>query len=418
MEGQDGYAAGVIGDDPGGMSSPGLTELAGQLLAALDEFSADIAGQIRERVPFYAGDSIVSAEDLRLSARANAEFVLHSMRDDLEADISAAQQTGRLRAMQGVPLPSVMTAFRVMFSRIWTRLVDQARSTGTVSSDVLVDAASDIWAVHDTFAEAMASAYREAAMAQALRDERERSALVAALLEGRALEDATVWEIADLLRLPRQGPFVVVAAESPQIGSEALPHVETALRVRGIGSAWRLLPEMHIGVVRVPDEQDRRQLADVLSGLAQRRVGVSPPYRRLTETATALRLARIAVAAAQPGSRHASFFDDHPLAVAAVSAPDAMRRVSRTVLGTVLDLPAGQSAVLLKTLTAWLDHGGSAESVARQMYCPPNTVRQRLRKLESCTGRSLADPRAAAELSLALQAVLLLPEQVPAHPPA
>jgi hypothetical protein len=237
------------------------------------------------------------------------------------------------------------------------------------------------------------------------------------LLEGRALEDATVWEIADLLRLPRQGPFVVVAAESSQIGSEALPHVETGLRVRGIGSAWRLLPEMHIGVVRVPDERDRRQLADVLSGLAQGRAGVSPPFRQLTETATALRLARIAVAAAQPGSRSVSFFDDHPLAVAAVSAPDAMRRVSRTVLGTVLDLPTAQSAVLLETLTAWLDNGGSAESAARHMYCHPNTVRQRLRKLESCTGRSLADPRAAAELSLALQAALLLPAQVPGRPP-
>jgi hypothetical protein len=126
-EGRDGYAARVTGDDPGEMSSPGLAELAGQLLAVLDEFSADIAGQIRERVPFYAGDSIVSAEDLRQSARANAEFVLHSMRDDLEADVSAAEQTGGLRAVQGVPLPSVMTAFRVTFSRIWTRLVDQAQ---------------------------------------------------------------------------------------------------------------------------------------------------------------------------------------------------------------------------------------------------------------------------------------------------
>jgi hypothetical protein len=407
---RDRYHSGVIGDDPGKTSGSGLAELAGQLLAVLDEFSADIAGQIRERVPFYAGDSIVSLEDLQLSSRANAEFVLHSMREDREADISAAQQTGRLRAEQGVPLPSVMTAFRVMFSRIWTRLVEQARSTGVVDSDVLVDAASDIWAVHDTFAEAMASAYRDAAMAQALRDERERSALVAALLEGRALEDATVWEIADLLRLPRHGPFVVVAAESPHIASEALPHVETGLRVRGIGSAWRLLPEMHIGVVRLPDERDRRQLADVLSGLAQQRVGISPPYRRLTETATALRLARIAVAAAAPGSSRVSFFDDHPLAVAAVSAPDAMRRVSQTVLGTVLDLPAEQSAVLLETLTAWLDNGGSAESAARQLYCHPNTIRQRLRKLESCTGRSLSDPRAAAELSLALQAALLLPE--------
>ncbi len=407
--GTEGYTPDVIENDQGKMAGPGLVELAGQLLAVLDEFSAHIAGQIRDRVPFYAGDSVVSAEDLWLSARANAEFVLQSMRDDRKADISAAQLTGGRPAVQGVPLPSVMSAFRVMFSLIWTRLVDQARATGTVSSDVLVDAASGIWAVHDTFAEAMASSYREAAMAQALRDERERSALVAALLEGRVLEDATVWEVADLLRLPRQGPFVVVAAESPQIGSEALPHVETGLRVRGINSAWRLLPEMHIGVVRLSDEPNRRQLADVLSGLAQRRVGVSPQYQRLTETATALRLARIAVDATRPGGRGVSFFDDHPLAVAAVSAPDAMRRISRTVLGTVLDLPAGQSAVLLETLTAWLDNGGSADSAAQQMHCHPNTVRQRLRKLESCTGRSLADPRCATELSLALHATLLLP---------
>jgi hypothetical protein len=129
------------------MASPGLVELAGQLLLVLDEFSAYIAGQIRERVPFYADGGVVSfEEDLRLSCRANAEFVLHSMRDDREADISAAQETGRVRAGQGVPLPSVMSAFRVMFSLIWTRLVDEARGTGTVSSDVLVDAASGIWA--------------------------------------------------------------------------------------------------------------------------------------------------------------------------------------------------------------------------------------------------------------------------------
>jgi hypothetical protein len=67
-----GYAAGVIGDDPGRIPSSGLAELAGQLLAVLDEFSADIAGQIRERVMFYAGDSIVSAEDAAAPATAKS----------------------------------------------------------------------------------------------------------------------------------------------------------------------------------------------------------------------------------------------------------------------------------------------------------------------------------------------------------
>jgi hypothetical protein len=186
-------------------NDPGLVALAGELLGTLDEFSLDVAGQIQARVDFYAGTSEVAAEDLLRSCRANVEFVLRSMREDLVPDVSAAQETGRRRAEQGVPLPFVMAAFRVGFSRIWKRLVDQTRRQDVVSSDVLVDAASDIWAVHDTFAEAMASAYRDAAMAQVLRDERERSALVATLLEGRVLEETTVWDIAALLRLPRRG---------------------------------------------------------------------------------------------------------------------------------------------------------------------------------------------------------------------
>ena len=36
--------------------------------------------------------------------------------------------------------------------------------------------------------------------------------MVQALLEGR-LDDAKVWEAADILRLPAQGPYLVIAAE-------------------------------------------------------------------------------------------------------------------------------------------------------------------------------------------------------------
>jgi hypothetical protein len=196
----------VANPEPARSRGPELTTLATQLLETLDEFSADVAEQIQARVDFYAEPSQVSTEDLRRSCRGNVEFVLRSMREEQLPDVSAAEQTGRRRAEQGVPLPYVMAAFRVGFSTIWQRVVDHARRGGTPPSDVLVDVASDVWTVHDTFAEAMASAYRDAAMAQVLRDERERSALVAALLEGRVLEDTTVWDIADLLRLPRRGP--------------------------------------------------------------------------------------------------------------------------------------------------------------------------------------------------------------------
>jgi hypothetical protein len=177
--------------------------------------------------------------------------------------------------------------------------------------------------VHDTFAEAMATAtaYRETATAQALRDERQRSALVAAVLEGRPLNETTMWNVADLLQLPNRGPFVVVAAEAQEIALEALPQAESRLRTQGIGSAWRLLPEMQIGIVRLRDDNQLPHLISALEDLARGRAGISPTYLSLADTATALRFARIAMVSAQPGRTHVSHFDDNPLAIAAVSSP-------------------------------------------------------------------------------------------------
>jgi DNA-binding PucR family transcriptional regulator len=89
--------------------------------------------------------------------------------------------------------------------------------------------------------------------------------------------------------------------------------------------------------------------------------------------------------------------------VSAAAAPDVMDRIAANVLGPLDELPDHEREALLDTLEAWFDHGGSAEGAAQQLYVHPNTVRQRLRKLEHRTGRLVTDPRAAAELCIALQ---------------
>ena len=390
-----------------GGPDPELVALAGRLLDTIDEFADEIASAIEARVEFYATHSVVPADDLRRSVRGNLEYVLKSLREDSYADVAAARTTGALRAEQGVPLSVVMAAFRVLFSRIWHSLVLHARAQERVSEQALVDAASDLWAAHDTFAEEMAAAHREATMTLLLRNEGERSALVGALLEGRPLHETSVWDVADVLRLPKRGPFVVVAAESVQLAQEALPGIENRLRARRIGSAWRLLPDAQIGIVRFENDADLQPLTSTLTESARSRIGVSPPYVALTETAAALRFARIALASTVAGTPRVTMFDDFPLAVAAVSAPDAMQRVRQAVLGPILDLPPEQSKMLLETLAAWRDSGGSASAAAGALFCHPNTVRHRLRRIEAATGRSLGDPKATAEILIALEAALL-----------
>ena len=256
----------------------------------------------------------------------------------------------------------------------------------------------------------LATAYRDALTEQLLCQDQERSALVEALLEGRIADTATVWEAADLLGLPYQGVFVVVAAEVPAVARHALPRVQSRLQVREIGSAWRLLPEFQVGIVSLRSPRNIPALVEILRSCAVARVGVSPVYTGLERTSQALHLARIALASSPAGDPMVNVFDDAPLPVLVVSSPTTSYRVARTILGPLLDMNLDERDMLLNTLAAFFAFQGSAVEAGKHLYCHPNTVRHRLHRIERQTGRSLQDPRSSAELFIALEALRRLPE--------
>jgi DNA-binding PucR family transcriptional regulator len=102
-------------------------------------------------------------------------------------------------------------------------------------------------------------------------------------------------------------------------------------------------------------------------------------------------------------------FDDTPLAVAAVSAPEVMAKIRSSVLKGLNTLPPAERTILLDTFHAWLEEGGSANDTAAKIFCHPNTVRHRLRRIEELTGRSLSRPKDIAELCLAFEVEQRLP---------
>jgi sugar diacid utilization regulator len=247
---------------------------------------------------------------------------------------------------------------------------------------------------------------------QILEREEERSALVEALLSHRITDTHSLWEAADLLRLPTSGPYVVVAAELPGIGKLGLPTIENKLSVRDIRSAWRLLPDLQVGIVHLRGPAPAHTLdalVEVLGQAAIARVGISPPFQELSETSDALRFARLAVGGKPLAGSLVAVFDDTPLAVAAVSAPEVMAKIRSSVLARLDALPAEEHAILLETFQAWVQAGGSANDTGTKIYCHPNTVRHRLHRIEELTGRSLSRPKDLAELCLAFEIELRLP---------
>jgi DNA-binding PucR family transcriptional regulator len=86
-----------------------------------------------------------------------------------------------------------------------------------------------------------------------------------------------------------------------------------------------------------------------------------------------------------------------------------MAKIRSTLLGRVDALPADERTLLLDTFQAWLQAGGSANDTATLIYCHPDTVRHRLRRIEELTGRTLSRPRDLAELCLAFEIERRLP---------
>ena len=133
-------------------------------------------------------------------------------------------------------------------------------------------------------------------------------------------------------------------------------------------------------------------------------------YTRLERTSEALHLARIALASSPAGDPMVNVFDDAPLPVLVVSSPTTSDRITKTILGPLLDINPDERDMLLNTLAAFFAFQGSAIEAGKHLYCHPNTVRHRLRRIERHTGRSLQDPRSSAELFIALETLRRLPE--------
>lgn len=376
------------------------------LLLRQPELADRMVRRIRREIAFYQSTKVVDEDDLNRSMRSNLEFILSRIVGDDDLDLGAPDDTGRRRAIQGVPLADLLGAYRLSFSVIWAEAGAIARSMPEISVDDIIQLAARMFELHERSAGAAVHGYRDESRALLRTSERERAVLVEVILAGTA-SSGTLWQAAQTLNLALNGFFLVVAAESSSPGQDPLPTVESALSVADIGSVWRLEATTSLGVLSATSRPRIEAALGILNRQATGRIGLSPVFFELGQAGWARRLAQLALEAnRQVGVRQ---FPDSPLDTLVAAAPDTALGVARTVLKDLLDLPAEDRDQLLDTLQAWLDAGGSARDAAATLFCHPNTVRYRLRRIESFTGRDLANPAGLAEVVAAARAWVQLP---------
>jgi sugar diacid utilization regulator len=311
--------------------------------------------------------------------------------DNVAGPIAARVRAVGVRAAVGVPI--------IVDGRVWGLAAVGSLQPCPMPADTEVR----IGRFAELIATALVAGYRDEQKRQLLAEGSHRLSLVDALLEGRAFDDWRLRDVAGRLRLPINGPFVVVAAHVPTGGDEPLREIESKLRSLDIFSAWRLLPDVQVGVVHVNSDQKLDVVVALLSRTTTARVGVSAPFGDLRDTPRALHLARVMLRGPTDSTSSVALFDGSILATAAVSAPEAMVKTVGAVLGCFGDLPDQEREMLFETFRVWQDNDASVRGAAEVLICHPNTVRHRLRRIEKRAGRSLSRPRDVAELCLAFE---------------
>jgi DNA-binding PucR family transcriptional regulator len=112
----------------------------------------------------------------------------------------------------------------------------------------------------------------------------------------------------------------------------------------------------------------------------------------------------VALLTCPPGTTDIVRLEERLPAALLVSQPELSARLVTDVFGPLLALAPADRALLVRTLEAWLECGGSAGRAAGRLYCHRNTVLNRLRRLERLTSRSLSRPRELIDMVLALDA--------------
>jgi hypothetical protein len=236
-------------------------------------------------------------------------------------------------------------------------------------------------------------------------EQRLRGSLVADLLGTDGADVDAIVERAARLGWDLSGDQVLIAvrcAEPAERLLSAADRFAAGIRPRPLATVYRGDVVM-IADSTVDAANTARRLVGSLS--AATAVAVTTPAVPTAELPVVFRTVRGALGlAAESGT--GAVIDLHDVAVdhllLQIDDPERLRVFARTALGPALDYDRAHASELLRTARMLIDRDLDRRAAAEALHLHPNTVAQRMRRLEGLTGLRLSRPRDLLQLTSAL----------------
>lgn len=383
-----------------------------RLTERIPEICEQVVRQIIAQEPTYQPQGLVAKSLLARSVDSNVRRIMLGLSDAEVSDqreLAAARTTGRQRAQQGVPLEAVLRAYRLADQVVMRAMLEEVYTETQGDTAMFLDIISKLLTVIDRHSEAVVAGYREIESELQRRDDQRQQAMFDALLEGRGNDPVLASQAAAALGLPTEGPYTVTVSVFDVDPNRTLSATRDTCAAYLYRAAWRIRAGREIGIIALGKSSVRRLVA-ALSVEAPGRIGVSDAFMSIRDLPHAFRMAEVALLTVPEDNNEVAWIAQRLPQALVVSSPSLAGQLARQALGPVLDLPAAESEVLLRTLSVWYEEGRSASRAGSRLYCHRNTIMNRLHRVESLSGRSLDDHQYLLACYLGLLTLRLLPQ--------
>lgn len=297
--------------------------------------------------------------------------------------LEPARRAGRLKAERGIPLESLLHAFRVAGLVFWEIIVESADGHDRAALPRL---STLVWATVDAYSVAAADTYRRVVAGGTTRP---GQGMLRALLDP-GLPPGQRAELGRRMGLSPRAVAVVLVGDV---------HLDAA----GVVTASTVLGDELITLVAA----DASATLERALRTVRARAGASRPFTDLAAAPTALDQARFALRCAGPTETGLHSYGSAPERALIAANPELASDVFGDLLAAFDRLDPEDCGLLIDTAMAWYALGGSSTAVGKRLHLHRNTVRHRLERIERLTGKAFASPADAALLYLALHTRLL-----------
>lgn len=363
-----------------------IKEIGVEVTRAYPEYARLLSGPNGQAIRVGVEQSLSSFVDLVAEPSTST-----SLRDDM------CRRFGRFEAYEGRTMETLQGAYR-LGARVALRRAKKVGRSYNFSPTLMLSFADALFTYIDELESLSREGFLEVQSQSGEQSEAMRRRLLHLILAGRPVPRTAIAELCEQTGWTLPEEVTLVAVRAPA----RLDRVSADRDILADLSD----PQPHLLIPGPLDDARRSMLDQSLLG-SRAAIGLTVPTALASDS---IRWARRVLELVDAGVIEDAPFvlcEDHLITLWLLSDPVLLDQLAQRELAPIAGISANRRERLVETLRIWLDTRGTAAHMGELLDVHPQTVRYRMRNLESIFGEQLIDPESRFSTEAVLRALQL-----------